>query len=233
MSQKKETTTTVSPINRLLKAVAAERDLAKRIAAISEHFIGCPYAVNPLGGGMNVAESLVINLAAFDCVTFNETVLALALAKTAQQFKENLVRLRYRNGEVTWQKRHHYMVDWWRNNERLGVIANLTQGEGAVEKLRELNVVAGLPTRRVQFRVFPKKIFKRVEKAIKTGDFVCFGTTKKNLDVFHTGILLRRDDTIVLRHASRTAGQVVEQGLPDFLQRNRMSGMVLLRPRQK
>jgi hypothetical protein len=82
----------------------------------------------------------------------------------------------------------------------------------------------------VTFRVFPKKRIKGVEKRIRTGDLACFGSTKKNLDVFHTGILIRLGDTILLRHASRTARKVIDQDLHVFLKNNRMSGLVLLRP---
>jgi hypothetical protein len=122
------------------------------------------------------------------------------------------------------------MVDWWHNNEWQGFLQNITQGAESVEKKRELNLIQNLPTEHVTFRVFPKKRIKSIEKQIRTGDFVCFGSIKKHLDVFHTGILLRRDDKILLRHASRTAKKVIDQDLQDFLKNNRMSGLVLLRP---
>jgi hypothetical protein len=219
-----------SSINRILKGFATEGDLSKRVDAFSAQFMDCPYVTNSLVGSPALPEQLVIKLDGFDCVTYMETVLALALSETEAQFKENLIRIRYKNGEVEWQKRNHYMVDWWRNNEKQGLMLNLTRGSQARDKTRELNLVKGLPTRRVTFRVFPKKNIRLVEKRIKTGDFVCFGSTKKNLDVFHTGILIRRDDKILLRHASRTAGKVIDQDLQDFLQHNRMPGLVLLRP---
>jgi hypothetical protein len=229
MSRKKKSASAVA-VKRILKPLAIEPDLAKRIDAFSAQFIDCPYVTNSLVGSPHLPEQLVIKLDGFDCVTYMETVLALALSETEEQFKENLIRIRYKNDEVEWQKRNHYMVDWWRNNEELGLIQDLTRGSESVEKTRELNLIEGLPTRRVNFRVFPKKNIRHVEKRIKTGDFVCFGSTKKNLDVFHTGILIRRDDKILLRHASRTAGKVIDQDLQDFLQHNRMPGFVLLRP---
>jgi hypothetical protein len=65
---------------------------------------------------------------------------------------------------------------------------------------------------------------------IETGDLVLFASAKRNLDFFHTGLLIDRDGEIVLRHATRSAGAVIEQPLPEFLSRFRMSGFVLLRP---
>lgn len=220
----------LAEVGRILKSVANERELAKRSAAISEKFLGCPYVANSLGGGPDLPEALVVKLDGFDCVTYMETVLALALSESIEQFKENLLRIRYHNSEVDWHTRNHYTSDWWRNNEKLGLIENLTRGVEAVEKIRELNVVKGLPARKVAFRVFPKKNFKRLKKRLETGDFVCFGSTKANLDVFHTGILIRQSDKILLRHASRTASEVIDQAFEDFLQNNRMSGFVVLRP---
>jgi hypothetical protein len=222
--------TLAADLQRILKPLAYEDKLAKRIEAISGQFLDCPYVTNSLIGSVDVPEQLTIKLDGFDCVTYMETVLALALSETAEQFTEKLIRIRYKNGVVEWQQRNHYMVDWWRNNERQGLLQNITRGAQAVEKNRELNIIKDLPSQHASFRVFPKKKIRSLEHLIKTGDFVCFATTKKNLDVFHTGILLRRDDKMLLRHASRTAKKVVDQDLRDFLKKNRMSGLVLLRP---
>lgn len=217
-------------IKQILRPLASETNLAKRIESISAQFLDRPYLTNSLIGSVDVPEQLTIRLDGFDCVTYMETVLAMALSETTEQFIENLIRIRYQNGEVEWRKRNHYMVDWWRNNERQGRLKNITRGEEAVAKCRELNVIKDLPAQRANFRIFPKKKMKAIKNRIKTGDFVCFATTKKNLDVFHTGILLCRDDKILLRHASRTAKKVVDQDLQEFIKNNRMSGLVLLRP---
>jgi hypothetical protein len=220
-------------INRLLKSVANEGDVAKRIEQISAQFLGLPYLANSLIGSLDVPEQLVVRLDAFDCVTYLETVLALALSKTAEQFEEHLIRLRYKNSEVSWATRNHYMVDWWRNNEREGLIKNMTRGKASNAKIRELNLIAGLPTERVSFRVFPKRKLAQVKELIKTGDFAFFGTTKKNLDVFHSGLLIEDSKNIYLRHATRKANAVIDQNLTDFLNEHRMSGLVLLRPIQE
>jgi hypothetical protein len=232
MSRKKKSVVS-GEVERIFKSLVSERNLAKRIDAISARFIDCPYVTNSLVGSPDLPEQLVIKLDGFDCVTYMETVLALALSETAEQFRDNLIRIRYQNGEVEWRKRNHYMVDWWRNNEQQGLIVDLTRGSDSVEKNRELAAIKELPTRRISFRLFPKKNFKRVEKRLQAGDFICFGSTKKSLDVFHAGIIIRRDDKILLRHASRTARKVIEQDVTDFLQNNRMSGLVLLRPTKK
>jgi hypothetical protein len=159
-----------------------------------------------------------------------ESVLALAVSRTADEFPKYLREIRYKNGKMDWFERNHYMAAWLINNRRLGRLADLTRGRDTISRTRTLDVVHGLPPRRVTFRCFPKRTFARIKPRMRTGDLIMFVSTKKNLDVFHTGILIQRDDRVLLRHARRSAGKVIEQDLADFLKRHRMSGFVLARP---
>ena len=68
--------------DRLLDEAAKEPTLDDRIDAISARLIGYPYDANPLGGGPDLSETLTISLEGFDCVTYVETVLALARARS-------------------------------------------------------------------------------------------------------------------------------------------------------
>jgi cell wall-associated NlpC family hydrolase len=68
---------------------------------------------------------------------------------------------------------------------------------------------------------------------LQTGDLVFFASTRKHLDVFHCGIIVRDDNRILLRHALRSRGAVVEQELDDFLKANRTAGLIIARPNHK
>lgn len=214
----------------ILKESSREKDLGQRIARISSRFLGRPYVVGPLEGGASAPEVLRVSLAGFDCVTYIETVLALAQSGTLDEFIEAIRAMRYAAGVVDWRCRNHYMIDWVRNNEARGIIRDLTGGDLTVEKTRTLAVVEGLPHKRVTFRCFPKKNLPRVRSLIQTGDLMLFASTRKLLDVFHTGLIIKNDEMILLRHATRLAGAVIEQSLTEFLDANRMSGFILLRP---
>ena len=72
----------------------------------------------------------------------------------------------------------------------------------------------------------------RLAKYLHTGDLIFFVSTRKNLDVFHAGILIRTDQRLIMRHASRSEGLVVEQELSGFLEANRMAGVIVMRPRE-
>ena len=87
-----------------------------------------------------------------------------------------------------------------------------------------------MPARNVRVRSVRKREFMRRADETETGDIAFFASTRTNLDVFHVGLLVRSEDRVVLRHAARSRGRVVEEGLRGFLVRNRMAGVILVRP---
>ena len=216
--------------SRLLNQFRAANEFGERLERISAHLLESPYLNNPLGGGPDVQESLVIRFDGFDCVTYVEMVLALAGSRTADEFSDALREMRYIDGKVAWHSRNHYMLDWIKNNQRRGIVKNITNGPPTVTKTRRLSLIKELPAKTVTFRVFPKQALTRIRRLLETGDITLFASTRRNLDVFHLGIIIKRGEDLWLRHASRTAGQVIEQPLANFLKAQRMSGIILLRP---
>ncbi|MFY9555372.1 MAG: N-acetylmuramoyl-L-alanine amidase-like domain-containing protein [Blastocatellia bacterium] len=202
-----------------------------RLKQISGLFLGRPYVENPLEGGPQSRERFLVAFDEFDCVTYVETVLAVVCSRTADQFYRKLRALRYRNGRVDWSTRNHFMTDWLRRNVARGVLTDVTRGLDAIAKTRTLVGVPGIKPLELTFRCFPKRRFAKVSRRIQTGDLILFVSTRKTLDVFHAGILIRNDNNILLRHATRSAGKVIEQDLRDFLRTNRMSGFILARPK--
>lgn len=200
---------------------------------ISARFLGFPYQVNPLIGSAQGAEVFVARLDGFDCVTFMETVLAFAWAKDVPEFLALLREIRYAQGQVSWLARHHYATDWARQNIRRGFLRNLTVGEGTLVKQKRLDILPGLRPRMACFRYFPKRKLGRVGQRLTDGDLIFFVSTRPGLDVFHTGLIFRDDDRLILRHAARSRGGVVEQELAEFVGANRMPGFIIMRPREK
>lgn len=216
-------------VRKLLQAARGATGAGPRMERISAEFVGLPYCTN-LIGSVAVREVFVSALDEFDCVTFIETVLALARAKVAEEFPEVLKRIRYHHGNVEWTARNHYMTQWVRNNEKAGFVHRLRVPRATVLKDRDLNVVPGLRSIRGKFAVVPKRELLRSADKVETGDLLFFGSTRSHLDIFHCGMLLKRDGELIMRHASRSKGGVVDQELSDFLRNNRMSGVLLARP---
>jgi D-alanyl-D-alanine carboxypeptidase/D-alanyl-D-alanine-endopeptidase (penicillin-binding protein 4) len=221
----------------LLRELRGDTSLGERLRHAARLLRGRPYVENPLGGGPTQREVLTLSLAGFDCVTYVETVLALALARSARDVRRWLRRIRYDNGRVTWHARHHYMVEWIRANVRQGLLTDLTRGPKTRFLTRRVNVVPGIPPRTLRFRCLPKTQLAKWRGRLRDGDLIFFASTRPNLDVFHVGlVLLEREpggaESLILSHASRRRGRVVEEELEEFLKENRMSGVLLVRPRE-
>lgn len=205
--------------------------VAARMETISGRFLGYPYIANSLVGSADSPEIFSNSLEAFDCVTYMESVLALAYAAGRPgSFSSFLKQLRYRDGKVVWTGRNHYMTEWLRNNVRKGLIDRVARHEQTNRKDRLLGVVPGLTPRRQRFSCIPKRAFGPVQRELRTGDLIFFVSTRRRLDVFHCGLLIRRGEKLLLRHASRSQGVVVEEELEIFLKNNRMAGVLVARP---
>jgi hypothetical protein len=216
--------------NAILGDVSSDADLGMRIEQISRRFLGRPYVEGSLGGGVDVPEVLRITLGAFDCVTYLEAVLALAYSATLSEFVSTIRRIRYQRGEIDWFHRNHYMTDWARNNEVEGFVANLTSGPATIEKTCTLDLIPGLPSKTTAFAYFPTENLPRVAELAQTGDLVFFASIRSDLDVFHTALLIKREARMMLRHATRRGGAVIDQDLSEFVGKNEPAGFVLLRP---
>jgi hypothetical protein len=216
----------------LLTKAKPHTTVAARVEAISAELLGCPYEAHGLVGSAETPELFVAKLDRFDCVTYVETVLALARAADPEGFAEELRQVRYDGGVVAWESRNHYMTDWARrSSKRRATWPVAAEGLG-VKKERLLDAVPGLPPRKTSFWCVPKSKLKSFAPRLKNGDVLLFASTKAGIDVFHCGLLVEAAGTLKLRHASRSAGSVVEQDLAAFLRANRMAGLVALRPQE-
>jgi hypothetical protein len=219
-------------VEQLIRAAKDERSAAGRINLLSRRFLGHPYQSDPLIGSAETAEVFTASLKSFDCVTYLETMVALARSSNADDFADLLRCIRYDRGRIEWDRRNHYMTDWIRNNLREGILRRITmRAVPTVSKVRILNVVRGLPAHRTRMKWTPKQAFTRLESHLETGDLIFFVSTRKNLDVFHAGVIVRVGQKLLMRHASRSQAGVVEQELREFFKANRMAGVIVARPR--
>lgn len=104
--------------------------LSVRVEKISALFLGCPYELGALGEG-HVGEYDQMPLYredAFDCQTFVETVLALAVAHDFPEFQQTINQIRYHKGQVSYVERNHFTcLDWNKNNQQAGFLKDITQ----------------------------------------------------------------------------------------------------------
>jgi len=218
-------------VNQILSQVKSESSIAGRVETLSRYFVGRAYKPDPLIGSALKGEVFTASLAGFDCVTYIEAVVALARASNVDEFVEWLRTIRYEHGEVQWKRRNHYMTRWIRNNVREGIVKRISMpAVPTISKARVLNVVPGLDPQRTRMKYIPTAALPRLKLYLKTADLMCFVSTRPHLDVFHAGIIVRNGRKVLMRHASRSRGSVVEQNLTDFLKANQMAGVIVARP---
>ncbi len=114
------------------------KTLEGRLEAFSRLFLGRPYDTHiALGDGPDgrYDQNPLERFDTFHCVTYLETVIALSLAKDQDDFRNVLRKIRYRKGEVAFEKRNHFpCIDWIPNNEKNGVFKDITRDVAGTEK---------------------------------------------------------------------------------------------------
>lgn len=210
----------------------------------AEFFLGNPYVAGTLD--KNTKEKLVVNLREFDCVTYIETVIALAdAAKTNEltfdDFSERLLKIRYRIAELNgYDSRLHYTSDWVRNNVENGILKpvildNLVletkpidfmsthrQAYAALktddEMLRKIQSVEDNINSRGGFYYLPKERIESDKDSIPHMAMIAFTTSIKGLDTTHTGFAFKKDGKLTFIHASSLKNKVVvdEKSLSEY-----------------
>ncbi|MDP1614302.1 MAG: DUF1460 domain-containing protein [Methylococcales bacterium] len=107
----------------------SKSDMAKRLEIASSLFLEKPYVLWALGEGPEARfdQSPLYRTDGFDCETYVDTVLAIALAENPHIFKQCINKIRYLNGRVDFLTRNHFIsLDWNINNQRAGFIKDIT-----------------------------------------------------------------------------------------------------------
>lgn len=210
--------------------------LGDLVVWLGRQFLGAPYiagSLDPPG-----PERLIINLRQFDCVTYVESVLALARSIRAgagpddyRTFASELLRIRYRDAAAPdYTERLHYFSDWIAANAAEGLVEDITDDLGGgvdgraitfmsrhPESYRQLADSATLRAIRVREELLTSRVRHRIGEdsiagvadGIRAGDVIAATSTVPGLDIAHTGLAVRVDGRLHLMHAP-LAGGVVE-----------------------
>ena len=234
-------TWTEKEIDDLLGRTGRWRESSQRIVVLSERFLGTEYGESTLIGDVHNQEVLVVNFERVDCFTLIDYVEALRLSGSFEKFEENLVRVRYQHGELSYLRRNHFFTDWIDFNEKHVVDATIAVGGQAVARtVKTLNLredgtffLDGIAPRSREIRYIPgESVGIKVFAGLKTGDYAGIYSERAGLDVSHVGIIIKDSERVVLRHASSLQAnrRVVDQDLKDYLADK--PGLVILRPRE-
>lgn len=244
----------------------AQLPIGSRTAAVGLAMVGTPYKNFTLELDDRI-ETPCVNMSGMDCWTFFEIALGTARAfkVSPRPTKDDLLRMieldRYRGGKCdgTFVSRLHHLEDWLQDNQRRGLVKDITPTLPGAQKLRRtMNYMGGpaskhFPQLRAQPSLIPtmarvermlsekgiwyvpKSKVRGVEKYLKDGDIICIVTTWHGTYTSHVG-LAYRDKKGVLRflHASKNAGKViVDSRLSDYLNKYKLhAGIMVARPNE-
>jgi hypothetical protein len=101
-----------------------QKSIDERVVSFSAELLGRPFALGPTGEGLKAPLGLpILTLERFDCLTFVETVIALALASNAANAVDWIKVLRYGRRDLVFSTRNHFAgVDWIPSAIRHGLL---------------------------------------------------------------------------------------------------------------
>ncbi|MDR1335352.1 MAG: DUF1460 domain-containing protein [Tannerella sp.] len=250
--------------DRYVQAMQTERTLpaGELIIETARFFLGTPYVASTLE---KEPEQLVVNLREMDCTTLVETCIALAhTVKSAtpsfETFCRHLRQIRYRDSAIRgYADRLHYFSDWIYENERKGLIRDVTRQIGGKPHRITVSFMSAHPESYRQLKSHPRlvEVIREKEREIsarkgyalipeasvaacgdgmKNGDIVCFVTRIEGLDISHLGFIYRQGDVLSFIHASSSARKViVESRSPaQYVADIRTTvGLMIVRPEQE
>ncbi|MDR2969683.1 MAG: DUF1460 domain-containing protein [Tannerellaceae bacterium] len=207
-------------------------------------------------------EELTVNLREMDCTTFVENVISLTKTirdgePSFEKFCRNLQQLRYRKGKITgYTARLHYTTDWIYENERKGLIRDITKEAGGKPLPLNLSFMSEHPesygqlkdnagriaeirekekeiSARSCYYYIPKTEIDSLAHNIMSGDMIGFVTTIDGLDLSHVGIAYRENGKLTFIHASTSAAKSViinEEPLSAYVKRIKTNrGIMIVR----
>jgi hypothetical protein len=228
------------------------------LAAVALSFKGSPYVAHTLE--VSGPERLVVNLRGFDCLTLVESSLSIARcvrlkARSFDDFRRQLQQMRYRSGVInTYPSRLHYFTDWVADNQRKGIVRDMTHELGGVAWEAKIDFMSNHRTAYPQLEkdeffgeiketeqelstatryYIPQDHIKGALEKVRTGDIVGLTSTVEGLDIAHTGLAYRSQGAARLLHASSAGGAVeVSAGsLADYVKaQKKQDGLILIRP---
>jgi N-acetylmuramoyl-L-alanine amidase-like len=241
--------------------------IGERTAAVGQALLGTRYKHFTLEID-NRIESPSVNFQGMDCWTFFE--IALSFARMLNEPESNWTpgRLlhyieldRYRGGECTgdYLSRLHYLEDWLYDNDRRGLVEDMTRdlgGRSVLHSAREMSAgwrhyrylaanrsLLG-PLARMEANVssrplyeIPKSKVAGIESKLRSGDIIGIISRDRSgvYSTAHVGLALRTSDGVLhFMHASSPSNYgrvVVDSELSTYLYRYRSdSGILVARP---
>jgi hypothetical protein len=226
-------------LDALMVSYCSVPDISARIEFLSRRFLGISYRELSLIGDIVIPEVLVVNLKGVDCFTFIDYVEAMRLSESFSGFMDNLKRIRYKAGAVSFKNRNHFFSDWREFSP--GFVHDITEEVGRLKTkkiLKTLNrkedgsyFLPGITPVEREISYIPSSVIVGpVLEKIMTGDYIGIYSHAAGLDVSHVGIFIREGEKSYLRHASSQPEfrKVIDQDFQEYIKNK--PGIIIFRP---
>lgn len=228
---------TTGKLEQMLGEASRISGSAARIEFISGQFLDTDYKESTLVGDINTYEVFVINLGGVDCFTFIDYVEAMRLASSFPAFKENLKKIRYLSGTVSFRNRNHFFTDWKESNSDFTDDVTVLIGKKTKSIAKTLNkkgdgtcFLPGIISKKRLLKYIPSDaVDNSVINNMLTGDYIGIYSETQGLDVSHVGIIIKKPAGIFLRHASSEKKKVVDEDFKKYI--SGKPGIIVLRPK--
>lgn len=232
---------TQAKLDKILSESSRLNDPGARIDFLSGLFVNVNYKDSTLIGDIRTPEVLVINLKEVDCFTYIDYVEAMRLSGSYPEFKENLKKVRYKDGKIAFENRKHFFTDWREFNPEF--VFDCTKKIGGrktrsvIKVLNEIQkgiyFLEGIPAEKREIFYIPSEaVDRKVTDRMMNGDYAGIYTGIQGLDVSHVGIIIKKGKSVYLRHASsdRQKNKVVDDDLKKYI--SDKPGLIVLRPKK-
>ena len=247
-------------VSEVARAVVNE-PLAYRMKAVSDPFLGLPYKIDGHGEGIGPDADPPARYDAFDCLTFLEEILSLAFAGDPVSAPFYRQAIRYKDGQVDYSKRHHFMMaQWIPENIDAGFVEDITHTLGETHRIekevtreiwRNWQGTYGftlkldeLPTGHYGLNVMSLDAAEAAIENIPAGAIILTVRQPKDwkpIVVSHVGFVVPsiEGQPVRVRHATKVQGGVVrDHTLSSYLERMRwyqrpVEGVSVLMPQEQ
>ncbi len=225
------------------------------ITTISSTFLDKPYQLDPLGEeNAELDNDPLIRFDVFDCQTFVETVLAIKMSSQTNEWKSNLIKIRYKNNVISFLKRNHFIeLDWLNNNV---FFKNITEEIFTTNSLSTFKTTISLNNFFKYHNIYEKLPQKEIDVSLKSVPLSVLLKNdiinqipnesiiliahknyynkkfKSSFLISHMGFLIFKNNKPYLRHAARK-DKVKDSPFKEYLLKNfgtsKYSGIVVLK----
>lgn len=198
------------------------------ISRLTKKFLDVEYVSGTLSNHEidTSAEKLIIDFSSLDCFTFIDTIEALKNSIDFESFRQKLIETRYKDGKVSYHTRNHFFSDWIENNGMKDITCELGECKKSLKVLnQDFKYLKEIPEVLREISYIPTKDID-LDK-LKSGDYIGIYTPKEDLDVTHTGIIIKKDGKVFIRHASSLYKKVMDSEL--FLYTKNKEGVLVYR----